>query len=151
MGPWHRQPAHAGKALADVAAVRPQVLIDHGFQKLSAGRRQFPPPDQQITEGGRLLEDPFLHRTDQFVARDEIHLERQHAEEQVAVGYVGLCQGRPPKEKGAPNQGRSGSLRQEALQNSTWPTLPYRERGPSTASADQGLAAPFGGFPGGSN
>ncbi len=45
---------------------------------------------QHLPEGFVLVENPGVHRRDQLVARDEVHLQGDDAEEQVAVGIVGV-------------------------------------------------------------
>ncbi len=43
---------------------------------------------QHLPERAGLVEHPGIHGGDQGVARNEVHLQRQDAEEQVAVGRV---------------------------------------------------------------
>ena len=41
---------------------------------------------ENLTEGLVLRGDPGVHRGDERIARDEVHLERQESEEQVTIG-----------------------------------------------------------------
>ena len=53
---------------------------DHGVEGASL--------DEDLAEGPVLLQGPGVHRGDQGVSRDEVHLEREDAEQEVAVGVT---------------------------------------------------------------
>jgi hypothetical protein len=65
-----------------------QVLIDQGFQQITASGREIAALDQEFAQGLRFGEHPSLHRADEAVPADEVHLEGQNAEEKVPVRSV---------------------------------------------------------------
>jgi hypothetical protein len=58
-----------------------QVLPDQGLQRLMVVRGQRAPAHEDLAQGPVLLQDPGVHRGDQGVARDEVHPQRQDAEQ----------------------------------------------------------------------
>jgi hypothetical protein len=92
-------PAHRGQAFANFAPVQLHVLLDQCLQYLSARRRQITPLNQKVDQSPCLIEHPRLHRRDQLVAGDEVHLQRQDAEQQIAVGDVLSRHGTLPETK----------------------------------------------------
>ena len=85
------------QAPGGVAAVGADVLVDQGFEQLTARPGEIAALDEQCSERRFLANDPGVHRREQGVAGDEVHLRGQNTQEQVAVGIdAGHC-GRPPK------------------------------------------------------
>jgi hypothetical protein len=80
--------AEGGEAGERVIVVDPDVLVDQGLEHRPAGGGEGVTLDQGLADRPGLLQDPGVHRRDQGVSRDEVHLERQDAEEEVAVGVA---------------------------------------------------------------
>ena len=74
------------QAPGGVAAVGADVLVDEGFEQVPARLRQVAPLDEQGPQRRLLADDPGVHRLEEGVAGDEIHLLGQDAQQQVAVG-----------------------------------------------------------------
>ena len=68
-----------------VAAVLLDVAVDQRLEQGPARRVQGAALDEDLAERPVLLQGPGVHRRDQGVAGDEVHLQRQDAEEEVAV------------------------------------------------------------------
>lgn len=72
-------------ALLHVVAVLLEVLLDEGFQQGVAILGEGALLDQELAQGFGLVQDPGVHGGDQGVAADEVHLQGQDAEKQVAI------------------------------------------------------------------
>ena len=77
--------AEGGQAPLGVAAVLIQVLADQRLEQVAAGLAQGDLLDEDPVQGPGLVEDPGADGGDQRLARDEVQLQGQDAEEQVAV------------------------------------------------------------------
>ena len=77
-----------------VVAVLLQVLGDQRLEQLVLVLGDGPLVQQDPAQRPGLLQDPGVHGGDQRIARDEVHLQGQDADQQVAVA-VGLARGRP--------------------------------------------------------
>jgi hypothetical protein len=65
------------------------VLVDQRLQQAAPGLSEVAALDEDLAERFRLVQRPGVHPGDEGVAGDEVDLQREDAEEQVAVG-VGL-------------------------------------------------------------
>lgn len=74
------------QALLDVAAVPLDVATDHRVDDVAVARFKNALFDQDLSQWFELVEHPGIHARDELVAGDEVHLQREDAEEQVAVG-----------------------------------------------------------------
>jgi parallel beta-helix repeat protein len=74
------------QALPRVVAVHLQVALDEGLEQGAVVGPQRGLLHEDLAEGFGLVEDPGVQGGDEGVARDEVHLQRQDAEEQVAIG-----------------------------------------------------------------
>ncbi len=79
---------NGGQAFLGIAVVSRQVLVDQLLQEGLPRRGEGLLLDQDPAQRLGFLQDPGVHRRDQRVAPHEIHLHRQDAEEQVAVGVI---------------------------------------------------------------
>ena len=70
-----------------VALVQLDMAIDHGVKHRPRLRVERLLLDQNFRERLALVENPAVHRRDELVARDEVHLQSQDAEQEVAVGH----------------------------------------------------------------
>ena len=86
------------QAPGGVAAVGADVLVDEGFEQVTTRLREIPALDEQGSQRRLLADDPGVHRLEQGVAGDEIHLLGQDAQQQVTVGVDTGHRGRPPKQ-----------------------------------------------------
>ena len=74
------------QALLGVIAVELEVLLDQpGHERVPAGREGAALQEDPVQRPGA-IDVPSIEGTDQGLAVDEIDLERQQAEEQVAIG-----------------------------------------------------------------
>ena len=76
----------AVRLLRRVLAVHLDVPFDQRLEQIAAARPEGPLVGEDLTQQLVLVEGPVVHRGDQDVARDEVQLECQEAEEQVTVG-----------------------------------------------------------------
>jgi hypothetical protein len=83
------------QALLGVVAVHLQVLADQGIEQGVRVLAQRPLRQQDGPQRPGLVEDPGVHGGDELVARHEVHLQCQDAEQQVTV-RVRLRHGRSP-------------------------------------------------------
>jgi hypothetical protein len=94
-----------------VVAVQLQVVLDEGFKHGVGVALQCPLIDEDLSQGLGLLQHPGIHGRDQGIAADEVHLQGQDAEQQIAVGCgsrrSGLGHGAGPSksERGVPGWG----------------------------------------------
>ena len=79
-GRGRRPGCAAARRRASPRVRRPAIPAGHD------GRRPAPALPQDPAQGPVLVQDPGVHGADQGIARDEIHLQRQDAEQQVEVG-----------------------------------------------------------------
>jgi hypothetical protein len=80
------------QALLRVTVVGVQVLLHHRVQQAPPRGGQPPLVKEDLAQGLGLVQHPGVHGLDQAVAADEIYLQGQDAEEQVAVGGgIGRC------------------------------------------------------------
>ena len=122
------------QAPGGVAAVGPDVLVDQGFEQGVTRLRQVAPLDEQGPQWGFLADDPGVHRREEGVAGDEVHLLGQDAQQQVAVG-VDSGHRRPPEGDPSPR---------EIAMVATYPkSLLRRMRGPVEIRGGEGK--PHGG------
>jgi hypothetical protein len=78
------------QAALGVAAVLAQVLLDQGVQHGPLVLRQGGLALEDVAQGLAFVQDPGVHAGDELVAADEVQLQRQDAEQQVAVGRGAL-------------------------------------------------------------
>jgi hypothetical protein len=99
--------AQRRQALLGVVTVQRQMLVDQRFQQGMGIGGQGALVLEQVAQRAGLVQDPGVHGRDELVAVDEVHLERQDAEQQVAVG-AGLRRGvghrRPPRRGATPGR-----------------------------------------------
>src|SRR5271165_7171366 len=62
-----------------------QVLPHNGIEEVSLVIGKVSPRNEDLPQRSLLLQDPCMHRGDQRVASDEVDLQREYPEEQVAV------------------------------------------------------------------
>ena len=62
------------------------MFLDQRVQQRPSRIGQFPLVLEDLAQRRCLVQDPGLHRGDQGIARDEIHLQGDHPEQKVAVG-----------------------------------------------------------------
>jgi hypothetical protein len=74
------------QALVGVVVVGLEVLGEQVVERLTPLGGELPLFLQDLTERPGLVEHPGLHGGEQGVAADEVHLQGQHAVEQVAIG-----------------------------------------------------------------
>ena len=77
--------ASARRRMGRVAAVLLDVMADQRLEQGAGIRLQGPALLEEVGQRPVLFEKPGVHRGDQAVAGDEVHLEGQDAEEQVAI------------------------------------------------------------------
>ena len=65
------------QALLRVATVHFQVLGHHGNEEFIGVLPQGSPRQQDVFQLGLLVQQPLLHRRDQLLAVDEVHLQRR--------------------------------------------------------------------------
>ena len=95
------QRTQGGQALLRVAAVHLQMFRHHGHQKLVGVLTQRTLRQQDIFESGLLVEQPLLHRRDQLVTMDKVHLQRKNADQQIPI-VLWICHdGLEPSFRGA--------------------------------------------------
>ena len=75
-----------GQALLRVTPVCHDMLVDELFQQTVPRRRQRPLVDQNPSQRPMLSQHPRVHRRDQCVAGDEVHLYCQDPEQQITIG-----------------------------------------------------------------
>jgi hypothetical protein len=63
-----------------------EVLADQRLQELPARRRQLSLVQQNLSQGLALRQHPDVHRRDEVIAADEVHLQRQDTEQQMPIG-----------------------------------------------------------------
>ena len=80
---------HGRQALFRIAPVHFKVLRHHGDQKLVGVLSQRSARQQEVLEPCLLIQQPRLHRRDQLVAVDEVHLQRENADQQIAIELRG--------------------------------------------------------------
>src|SRR5262249_2690935 len=85
-GRFHRRQAALG-----VLAVLFQMPPHHRVEQFAVGRGEGALVEQDLPQRFGLVQDPGVHGGDQGVAADEVHLQRQDAEQKVAV----TAHGRP--------------------------------------------------------
>jgi hypothetical protein len=102
-----RRQRHRGQAPGWVVAVGLEVLGDEGLQQGEPAWIESTLRDQDLAERAALLPPPDAHGGAQGVRSDEVHLQGQEAELQVAVG-VGVRHGRSPKLPELPGPRRCG-------------------------------------------
>jgi hypothetical protein len=68
-----------------VVSVHLQVALDDRLQKVSVLGPQCVLLQENLAQGLGLVEHPRMHRCNQGVSTDEVHLQGQDTEEQVAV------------------------------------------------------------------
>ncbi len=78
--------AQRREAPLGVVAVLGQVLAHQRIEQAAVLLAQGPLLDEDLSQGPGLVQDPGVHGGDQRVARDEVHLERDDPEQQVAIG-----------------------------------------------------------------
>ena len=93
--------AEGGQAPLGVAAVLLEVLADQGLEQGVGARRQGARSTQDLAQGPGLVGDPGVEGGEQGVAVDEVDLQGEEAEEQVAA--------RPPGRPGRSARGAAGS------------------------------------------
>jgi hypothetical protein len=77
--------AEGGQAPLRVMAMLSQVLLDQCVEQLQPHWRELALFAQDLPQGPRLVQHPGVHGRDQGVPADEVHLQGQDAEQQVAV------------------------------------------------------------------
>ena len=80
--------AERGQALFGVVAVKPDVLLDQRLQELPAARREGAALEEDLAQPARPVGDPGVEGAQQGVAVDEVVLERQQAEQEVAAVFI---------------------------------------------------------------
>ena len=87
-----------------------EVLGDQGLQQHTAGVVERPAIHQELGQGPGLVGDPGGEGGQQVVAADEVVLQGQDAEEQVAAGVPAVAPppplGRPRRRRGPPRRAR---------------------------------------------
>src|SRR5262249_26891850 len=74
------------QALPGIVLVRLEVFLDQGMEELKSFGAQIALAGEDLAERLGLVEHPGLHRGHQALLADELHLEGEHAEKQIAVG-----------------------------------------------------------------
>jgi hypothetical protein len=69
------------------------VPVDHRLHQGLLLGGQVAVPDEDLSQGLVLVQDPGVHGPDEGIAADEVHLQGQDAEQQVAVGGRGTRRG----------------------------------------------------------
>jgi hypothetical protein len=101
------QRADGGQALLGIVVVPGQVPRDQGGQQLVLLGRERLVVEQDLADGPRLIEHPVIEGAEQLAAVDEVVLQGQDAEQQVAVaGSVGHGHHLRRNEEGGRNDGR---------------------------------------------
>jgi len=86
--------ADCGQTLFRIIAVLFEVLRHKSFQELPVVAFQGELSHQDLAQRFGFVEHPGMHRLDESIAADEVQLQGQDAEEQVAISGV-LSHGRP--------------------------------------------------------
>jgi hypothetical protein len=74
------------KTLLGVVLVAFEVHLDQYFEGRVLVRAKSTLFDEDLAEGLRFVQHPSVHRRDERIPAYEIHLQRQNAEQQIAVG-----------------------------------------------------------------
>ena len=68
------------------AAVEGDVLVDERIQELARIAGEGAGRDEMVGEGTLLVEHPGVHRRDELLGADEVHLHGENAEEEISIG-----------------------------------------------------------------